>query len=476
MSEFSASASPPPDAPVVIIGGGLAGLAVAVGLAGQGVPVTLLEARDRLGGRASSFVDPESGETIDNCQHVSMGCCTNLQHFCRTIGVDDCFRVEPELTFVDPDGGRSTLRSSSLPCPLHLAPSFATLRYLSLGDKLRLARGLRQLARMKPHDISATESFRSWLERHGQSNRVIERFWEVVLVSALSESLDRIDIGHARKVFVDGFLRHRDGWRVHVPNVPLDELYGRPVIDYLTERGSQVRTLAAARGLHGGVDGIVSVELRNGERVDGADYVLAVPHGRVLDLLPTEVAAPSQIAGVREIESAPITSLHLWFDREITDLPHAVLMGRLSQWLFRRGPQRSEPDSQHLYQIVISASRSLEQHSREQVRDLVVEELRDVWPAAREARLLHWRMVTERTAVFSVTPGIDARRPAQQTPVSNLQLAGDWTATGWPATMEGAVRSGYLAAENVLQRRGVEAKLVQPDLPTSRISRVLFGL
>jgi len=478
--------SPPvASGPVVIVGGGLAGLAAAVCLSQHGFPVTVLEARDRLGGRASSFVDPESGETLDNCQHVSMGCCTNLQHFCQTIGVGSDFRVEDSLAFVGPEGGVSRLRAWPLPCPLHLAPSFAALRYLSLAEKWRLALGLRSLARTRPEQIDPSESFFGWLQRHRQSERIIERFWEVVLVSALSESLERIDVGHARKVFVDGFLRHRKGWEVHVPTVPLDALYGPPVMDWLQARGGTVRTLAAVRRLAGDLRGIDRIELRSGETLATPEVIVAVPQGRVLDLLPKDLAEHPEVTAIREIESAPITSLHLWFDRAITELPHAVLIGRLSQWLFRRGettpdslvpsPQPTLPNPSAYYQVVISASRSLKAMSREEVLGRVLNELRDIWPAARDAELLHWRMVTERNAVFSVTPGIDGIRPAQQSPAPNLQLAGDWTATGWPATMEGAVRSGYLAAENILRRRGIDETLLQPDLPTAWLSRLVFG-
>jgi squalene-associated FAD-dependent desaturase len=469
---------------VCIVGGGLAGLAAAVTLTGHGVPVLVLESRDRLGGRASSFVDPESGETLDNCQHVSMACCTNLQHFCRTVGIADRFRTEETLTFIDPEGRASVLRASPLPAPLHLAPAFAGLKYLTLSEKLRLALGLRTLARLQPREIPTDQSFKTWLEQHGQSARVIERFWEVVLVSALSESLDRIDIGHARKVFVDGFLRNRDGWRVQIPTCSLDELYGRPVIEWLGARGSEVRFHASVRKLAGLRDGVTAVEFRDGATMPVGDVVLAVPQHRVLDLLPEDVAALPTLAGVAKIESAPIASLHVWFDRPIMDLPHAVLIGRMSQWVFRRetgsnnvpNPQPPTPHATFAYQVVISASRNLRGMSQAEVRDRVVGELAAIWPVAGQARVVHSRLVTEHRAVFSATPGIDALRPVQQSPVPNLQLAGDWTATGWPGTMEGAVRSGYRAAENVLRRRGQTVTLVQPDLPTAWLSRLVLGV
>lgn len=487
MSVDASPSSPARQPPVHIIGGGLAGLAAAVELSRHGVPVMLFEARDRLGGRASSFVDPESGETVDNCQHVGLGCCTNWLHFCRILGVSGALRVERSLTFIDPEGRASRLAASPLPAPLHLAPAFVRLKFLTWGEKRRLAWGLWRLARLRPEEIPATESFADWLRRHGQTERLLARFWEVVLVSALSESLDRIDVGHARKVFVDGFLRHRRGWEVYVPTVPLDELYGTAVQNWLREHGGAVRLRSAVRRLEGDLRRITAIELRTGERVFTEDVILAVPHHRLLDLLPSDVAAHPLLRGVERLEAAPITSLHLWFDRTITSLRQAVLIGRMSQWLFARpgpddapqdrraDPSPAEPRGGCAYQVVISASRSLRGLSREEVRDRVLGELAALWPEAQAARLRHWRLVTEQRAVFSVTPGVDALRPPQQSPTQNLQLAGDWTATGWPATMEGAVRSGRLAAQNVLRRRGVEVPLLQADLPASWWTRLLLG-
>jgi squalene-associated FAD-dependent desaturase len=461
----------------VIVGGGLAGLAAAVALAGRGIPVTLLESRNRLGGRASSFIDATTGETIDNCQHVSMGCCTNLAHFCRTVGTEGLFRTERALTFVGPNGGMADFAESRWPPPLHLFPSFLRLKYLSWRDRWTLARGLRALAR----DIGAEtsgDSFADWLRRHGQSPELCERFWHVVLVSALSESLNRIDVRYARKVFVDGFLANREGWRVLIPTAPLNELYGGAVSDWLTRHGTDVRMSAAVRELEYDASAVRAVVLRDGERVTGSQFVLAVPHFRVLSLLPEKVRELPEVARIGQLEAAPISSVHLWFDRAITDLPHAVFVSRLSQWMFNRTAlwNRSPGNEGYCYQVVISASREVEERAQEHTIAEVVAELAVVWPEVQRATLRRGRVVTERRAVFSAVPGVDRLRPQQQSPVPNLQFAGDWTSTGWPATMEGAVRSGYLAAENILARIGRPAQLVQPGLPVARLSGWLLGL
>jgi len=235
--------------------------------------------------------------------------------------------------------------------------------------------------------------------------------------------------------------------------------------------------------LIGNLSSIENIELRDGTQLTADDYILAVPHYRVSDLLPETIASQPAFQQLDQIETAPISSLHLWFDRPVLDVPHAVLLGRLSQWVFR-SPESKKPQADkdgEKCQVVISASRMLRDLSQEEVRDHVINELADIWPQARTATLTHWRMVTEHRAVFSATPGIEQLRPTQQSSVTNLQLAGDWTDTGWPATMESAIRSGYLAAENILRRRqlipqNVKHPILQPDLPTSRLARLSLGL
>jgi squalene-associated FAD-dependent desaturase len=496
-----------PRAPrTVIVGGGLAGLAAAVALAERGVGVTVLESRPRLGGRASSFVDKATGTQIDNCQHVSLGCCTNFQHFCRTLGLSELFRTERELYFIGRDRVVNRLAAGALPAPLHLAAAFARTSYLSVRDLLAIGRGMRALASARRSNVQR-DDFATWLKRHRQPRSAIERFWTPVLVSSLSETLDRIDVACARKVFVDGFLTNRDGWQVQIPTVPLDALYGTRLTSWLAARGASVRLQAGVDRLAIEGDRAVGVVLRTGEAVEAEQVIVAVPHWLVLDLLPPEGRNHPDLAKLSELESAPISSVHLWFDRPIlfppgsnqsnsrdtasrpVELPHAVLIDRLSQWIFNRDVlhsrdsatlQKSQdtptPQQGHNYQVIISASRNIASSTQQEVIDQVVSELADVFPQAGQAALLHARLVTEHRAVFSVRPGAESCRPPQQSPISNVQLAGDWTRTGWPSTMEGAVRSGFLAAQNVLTLLGRPEILVRPDLPVAFLARLLMGL
>lgn len=475
------AATPTASSPVVIVGGGLAGLAAAVGLGTQGIPVTLLESRPRLGGRASSIVDRTTGETIDNCQHVTMGCCTHFAHFCQTTGLDRFLKTEPALYFIGPDGTTDEFSANSWPAPLHLAKAFSRLRYLQFRDRVAIARGLRDLART-PAARPDSRSFAEWLRDHRQTPAAIEYFWHVVLVSALSESLDRIDVSHARKVFVDGFLKTRDGWQVQVPTVPLETLYGVELVRWLESHGVTLRLQTGVERVTSTVDQVTGIELRGGASIAADDVILAVPHTLVPTLLPAGLIDHPSLTRLQQLETSPIASVHLWFDRPITDLPHAVLVGRLSQWIFRRGTNDSlraageSQDSSAYYQVVISASRDLDGIPAEGIVSRVVDELAEIWPDARRARLRHSRVITEHRAVFAPTPGVEALRPAQQTILANLQLVGDWTRTGWPATMEGAVRSGYLAAENVLRRRGRSVRIRPRDPAPDFLPALLFGL
>jgi squalene-associated FAD-dependent desaturase len=434
---------------LIVIGGGLAGLAATIKLAPLGWKVTLLEARPRLGGRASSFADATTGQLVDACQHVTMGCCSAYADFCRTVGISHLLRPQDQLTFLTPDGRMSFWKADPFPAPFHFTRSFARAHFLTWTQKIKIASALLRLWWFPPEE---DEPLREWLARNDQDQFCIERFWKVVLVSALNEAIDRVGVKYARQVFVEGFLSSRTGSQVWLPGVPLGQLYGVELQQFLSQHRVDVCLNTGVRDVHMQDSRATGVLLRSGQTMRADAYLLAVPSDRIADLLPENLRRNHvEFSCSEQLETSPITSVHFWYDQPMTSLPHAVLLDSCSQWLFNRG--QTAPGKFYT-QVVISASHALTELRNEQIQKKIHDELCAFFPLARRARLLHCRVVTEKTATFSVTPGVDRLRPAQQTFIDNLFLAGDWTQTNWPATMEGAVRSGYRAAQAIERTLG----------------------
>jgi len=466
---------------VIVIGGGLAGLSAGVALAEAGWRVRLFEQRPFLGGRATSYVLPD-GEHVDNCQHVTFGCCTNLEDFYRRVGVADKIKFFDRLVLVDPQGRRGALKAGFLPAPLHLAGSFMTFSLLSTKDKLGIARAMFLIVQGKgePKELQDKRdmSMQEWLQGAGQTQRAIERFWRVVLVSALSEELDKIDARYGIQVFWKSVLATRKGYLMGVPMVELATLYDvcRTSIE---RKGGEVNLRAPARGLR--IDGnqLKSVEFDEGREEQAEAVVLALPHETLDELLPEEVKRTNpELAGIAKIKDAPITGVHLWFDREVMQEPFLALLDTTTQWIFNKTALYGRKngwgrDGAQYLQLVISASHDLLQKPRQEIIDLCLAEVHQALPAARMANLLKATVIKEAAATFSPQPGVDRWRPKQETSVKGMYLAGDWTDTGWPATMEGAVRSGYLAAEAVLRISGTPRSFLQPDLPSDGLIKML---
>jgi squalene-associated FAD-dependent desaturase len=291
---------------------------------------------------------------------------------------------------------------------------------------------------------------------------VVVRFWGLVLTSALNESPERVGARYARKVFRDGFLKRRRGFEVELPSVPLARLYGEELQGWLRDHGVTIQLNQGARNICIRSDRVEGVELRSGEQAQADWYVAAVPFDRLQDLLPADtVGAHPAFANLRNLETSPITSVHLWYREPVLPYGHVVLVDGIGQWIFDRGKTAS---GEHYLQVVVSAARQFQRIGHQQVEQHIVNELARLFPAASPRNLCRARVITEHAATFSAVPGVDRWRPAQESPVENLFLAGDWTATGWPATMEGAVRSGYLVAEALCRRLGRMHTFVQPDL------------
>ena len=421
---------------VLVIGGGLAGLSTAAALSSAGHSVKLIESRPFLGGRATSY--EAGGETIDNCQHILLRCCVNLLDFYRRLGVESDIAFHREIYFIEPGGRRSVMSAGLFPAPAHFAGSFARLRFLTLSEKIAVARAFQALRQERSRKDLDRITMQQWLEEKRQPARAIERFWRQVLVSAINEELDRMAAAHGFQVFLVGFLASSDSYEMGVPAVPLGRLYRSDAWSKLGNVEILTRTSVERLRIE---NGRVQAAVTGAGEFTADHYVSAVPFERAAGLVP-ELGLD-----LTAFEHSPITGIHLWFDRPITDLPQATLLDRTIQWMFRK-------DGGRYVQLVVSASRNLTEMPRAEVIDLAVRELGEFFPAAREARLEKAHVVKEIRATFSAKPGLESRRPVARTSIPNLFLAGDWTRSGWPATMEGAVRSGYLAAEAVTTAAG----------------------
>ena len=415
----------------MIVGGGLAGLAAATRLGDAGFTVEVHEARPFLGGRAASLPlrpgVPDS-ERIDNCQHVLLRRCTALLDFYRRCGVEDKIRFHDTLYLVSPGGAVDRIRSDMLPAPLHLVRSLLAMRCLGWRDKVSLLRCMGAVRRARLRDDLDQITFSQWLQENRATPLSVARFWRPFTVSALNEEPDHASALPALQVFGEGLLSGRTAYEMGVPSVTLDELYPCTLTGRL---GPNVKVLLQSK--------VNRIDPDSGK----ADYFIStVPFDRVSSLLPDLRLD----AVVSRFQSSPITGIHLWFERPITTLEHAMLLDRQIQWMFHKGGG--------YYLIVVSASRGLEAKSTAEIVQLAVSELQGFFPAARDVALVHSRVIREARATYSARPGVEGWRPGPSTRLPNVFLAGDWTATGWPATMEGAVRSGYAAAEAVLKSAG----------------------
>ena len=462
---------------VTVIGGGVAGLSAACALADSGYQVLLLERRPYVGGRASSYEHPGTGEVIDNCQHILLGCCTNLIDLYRRLNVEDEIFWSGTIAFLEPGGRRSKLTSNSLPAPFHTAGSFLSAKCFTVTDKLTIARGIMGFLRETPAD--SEENFAEWLVRNHQTKRSIQRFWHPVLASALNEDPEYISVRYAAKVFREAFLFSAEGGRMGIPRLPLSDLYSR-AIQYIEARGGEVRLRSSAEEFEqsGGAWAVRS----SGETFVSDKIVFAIPFeamAKMLPALPQNEESEALGRSISQFQHSPITSVHLWFDREVTELTHAALLDTTIQWLYNKSKIQGASDvaapkgQGHYLELVISASKSLVSMQRQQIVDLAMRELASFFPAVSQAALLKAAVTKEVRATYSIRPLLDRVRPATESPWSGIYLAGDWIATGWPSTMESGVRSGYLAAEAITRDDGDARRLLVPDLAPTGLMRLL---
>lgn len=495
---------------VVIIGGGLAGLSTAQSLSdavessgalsnGQTdgakpnrLRITLLESKRMTGGRAGSFWDSESEESIDYCQHVAMGCCTNFVAMLKRFDLLKDWKRSSELIFHHPGHSPSKFSPTRwLPAPLHLAACIGGLNYLTRSQKREVRSGMWRLMRTASSTLTDRTS-KDWLQSIGQSNATIRAFWDVILVSALGEQTDVVSMQAARKVLIDGFAAAQGASDVLVPRVPLSDMFGKQLSQQVESLGVELRCQSAVKRIHISSTSDVStktrsIELANGEVMEADQIVVAVPWHRLSSLFDPDEAedAIPNIHEATKLGTSPISGIHLWLDRPIMPHDHAVMVGTTTQWVFRQplgvfrqpsaGTQPTDNGAAYYHQVVISASGQSQSRSKEDLLNTVVAELRAEFPMGRDFQLLRHRIVTDPNSVFSVSPATESIRRNLHPALPWLHLAGDWVDTGWPATMESAVISGRMAAQKVLTRLSMVSEIpIDPGLPWGRLAKLII--
>jgi len=433
---------------VVVAGGGLAGIAAAVEAASRGARVTLVERRPFLGGKAFSFTDPRTGVELDNGQHVHLGCCTAYMALLQRLGSLGLTAIQPALRVDvrDRAGAHGVLAARRLPPPLHMGPSFARYGLLSRGERVRALRALGAIAALGGTGRAALDdvAFGDWLRAHGQRDAAIERFWDVVILPTCNDRSDRVSTALAMFVITEGLMRTRGGSAIGWALSGLSHLVDGPTRRVVVRAGGTVVTGRAVAAVAPG-----AVDLDDGTRLEADAVVLALPPGRA------RAACPGALPRDPGLGESPIVNVHLWYDRPV--LGHAMLavVDSPVQWMFDRTAITGEGGPGQHVVLSLSAARAEMGVPRAELAHAMDREVRDILPPARRASLDAWAVTKDARATFAPAPGQASRRPGARTPVPGVVLAGTWTATGWPATMEGAVRSGLSAIdEAALQMDG----------------------
>ncbi|MGD9765500.1 MAG: hydroxysqualene dehydroxylase HpnE [Candidatus Binatia bacterium] len=437
---------------VVVIGGGFAGLSAAVELAERGLQPLLLEGRPYLGGRAYSFTDAATGEPVDNGQHALMGCYRHTLAFLDRIGAGGKVVRQPNLrvAMAHAGVGSGVIACLPLPSPLHILGGVLGYGLLRPSERWRvLTGGLRVLAMYRRNDpVLATATVTELLTAVGQSTNAQATFWNPVAVATLNEAPERAAAGPFAAVLAKAFFASRRDSQFILPRVGLSDLYTQDARRFVESRGGRVELHARVTRLELADDRLAAVHVYDGRRLTGDAYVLAVPPRALAPLLPDGVREHEPFRHLERFGDSPIVSVHLWFDREVLGPEFLGLVGTTTQWVFNRtklqhvgngGPGQS-------VSAVISAGREVARWDSAQIAATVIDELRSLLPEARAAEVTRQVVVKEKHATISNTPDVERLRPPAETPIRNLFLGGDWTATGLPPTIESAVMSGHRAA------------------------------
>ena len=442
---------------VIVLGGGLAGLSAARSLIERGYRVTLVEKRPFLGGRAYSYYDSQVKSEVDNGQHIFMGCCTYYLDFLKALGAVDKVYLQDRLrTEIVLDGDCGVLFSTPFLGALHLLPSFIRYRHIGLRDKILVAYGLIRvkLANLSKHFGELDQqSFHEWMKRHHQTDRAIDNLWNLIILPTMNDDIRDVSAAMGLMVLREGLLKKPGDVAIGYARVGLTSLTGGPAQRYIEEGGGVLLLGRGVRSICVQAGRVSGVELSDGSVLRADAYVSALPFSVLLQVLPDDVSGSPFFANAAELDSSPIVGIHLWYDRPIMDQVFVAFLDSPVQWVFNRTRIQGQADDDGQYLCIsVSGAWDFVSRPKDELRDLFVREMERLFPRARDAEVRKVLVVKQPEATFRCTPGAAAHRPSQVTPISNMFLAGEWTDTGWPSTMEGAVRSGVFAADALASR------------------------
>ncbi len=446
---------------VLIIGGGFAGLAAGVALAGAGRRVRLLEQTPQLGGRARSFLHPAAGVAVDNGQHLLMGCYHATFRFLKEIGTLDRIALQPSLQiyFVEPPGKVTVLNCPRLPSPWHVLTGVMRSDAFTWAEKSEIARLGRAVRKGAPPDGEwARLTVKEWLTNQGQSENVQRRFWDLISIAALNEDPRRASADTFARVLGLALYTSPADSRLALPRMGLSDCYTDAARAYIASRGGEVVFNRRVESLIVRDAVCRAVRFTDSSTLEAETIISAVPWHGLIRILPADfLRADSYFTGILSLRPAPIISINIWLDRPITELEFAGLRGTTIQWLFNRG--KITGSGEPYYSLVLSGAHMHIERPKDELLATALQDLRQLFPAARDTRVVRSLIIKERLATFSPGVGVDGVRPAARSPIRGLYLAGDWTATGLPATIEGAVQSGYAAASCIATEGRAEAQL-----------------
>lgn len=443
---------------VIIIGGGFAGLSAGVALAEKGFRVALLESKPAPGGRAYSFSDADSGDFVDNGQHVLMGCYTETLDFLDRLGARKhlVFHEDLEIEMLDRGGAAATLRTAHLPGPFHMSTGLLRYRHLTMRERLSVLGGGLKLLRMHRRDIGALQKMTvaELMNSLGQGERARAAFWYPLSIATLNDEPEVSSAALLAEVLKRAFFAKRSDSAFVYSRVGLSDLYCTGASKVIERSGGVVSTHTQVESIDVENGGAARVRMRDGTRLGAANVICAVPSHQLARLLPMSLREDRFFAPIADLQSSPIICVHAWFDRAVTKSAFVGFIGTTTQWLFNKRrifEQHGESHPAYL-SFVISGARKLVDRSNDDLRDLVMSDLKAMIPGSSEAKLLRALVLKEKHATMAPAPDTFVLRPSTRTPIANLFLAGDWVQTGLPATIESAVISGRAAAAAVTTR------------------------